>query len=526
MAKQADAKRGSRQLKPLVLSLEGRVLPTSGMMSSVVRPAPLVGATQPSQAALSIIDQVYLNVLGRSPTATEATNGARVIDRGGNGVRRVLVNLFHSSEYQTNTVNSIYNTAFGRAPTSSELNAALNVFRRTGSSRAVELSVYSSPAFFQTAGGTNADYVSALYSRILNRLPDSSSSAYVDRLGRGASRSSVARAILNSTESNQLTVNELYGRYLYRNADPSGLSFYSQSLARGNTPESVVISLILSPEYRNATSNVGTSIVSVAAGNPDFSTLVTAVQAAGLADLLSGPGPFTVFAPTNEAFAQLPAGTLQSLLNNPTQLRSLLLYHVVPGVLSGPQVQAQGVLTTAEGQNLGVSGGTSGTPLAVGGAKVLGTVRAGNGVIHVIDTVLTIPTQNIVGVAAGNPNFSTLVTAVQKAGLVSILQGPGPFTIFAPTNAAFAQLPAGTLQSLLNNPSALRSVLLYHAVPGALSTSALATRGTLATADGPTVQSQNLNGHFVVDQSNIIIPNVIATNGVIHAIDRVLIPPT
>src|SRR5512135_3799142 len=100
VAKQADAKRGSRQLKPLVLSLEGRVLPTSWMMSSVVRPAPLVGATQPSQAALSIIDQVYLNVLGRSPTATEATNGARVIDRGGNGVRRVLVNLFHSSEYQ------------------------------------------------------------------------------------------------------------------------------------------------------------------------------------------------------------------------------------------------------------------------------------------------------------------------------------------------------------------------------------------------------------------------------------------
>src|SRR5512147_2262067 len=129
MTKQADAKRGSRQLTPQVLSLEGRVLPTSGMMSSAVRQAaPLVGTTQPSQAALSIIDQVYLNVLGRSPTATEATNGARVIDRGGSGLRTGLVALFQSTEYRTNTVNSIYNTAFGRDPTSTERNSALNVF--------------------------------------------------------------------------------------------------------------------------------------------------------------------------------------------------------------------------------------------------------------------------------------------------------------------------------------------------------------------------------------------------------------
>ena len=277
------------------------------------------------------------------------------------------------------------------------------------------------------------------------------------------------------------------------------------------------------------------TIVEIAVGNPSFSTLVTAVKAAGLAETLSGKGPFTLFAPTNAAFAALPKGTLETLLKpeNRDLLRKVLTYHVVPGDLMARDLQS-GKVATVEGNSVAVQVKKNG--VKVNNANVIkADVDATNGVIHVIDRVLlppglmdTKPTQSgtIVDVAASNPAFSTLVTAVKAAGLVETLSGKGPFTVFAPTNEAFAALPKGTLEKLLKpeNREALRKVLTYHVVSGDLMAKDLRS-GRVKTVEGNSVAVQvNKNG-VKVNNINVIKADVDASNGVIHVIDQVLLPP-
>ncbi len=136
-------------------------------------------------------------------------------------------------------------------------------------------------------------------------------------------------------------------------------------------------------------------------------------------------------------------------------------------------------------------------------------------------------TQNIVDIVQGNPNFSTLATALDEADLERTLSGEGPFTVFAPTNAAFDALPPGTLNALLANKTALTSVLTYHVVPGSYLSTRIASMTSLPTVQGAalpvTVQAQ---GGVRVDGANVVTADIPASNGVIHIIDTVMIPPT
>ena len=189
-----------------------------------------------------------------------------------------------------------------------------------------------------------------------------------------------------------------------------------------------------------ATSTKNIVETAVAAGS--FKTLVAAVQAAGLAETLSG-GNFTVFAPTDEAFAKLPAGTLEMLLKpeNTAKLAAILPYHVVPGTVKAADVVKLTNAGTVQGQRVDILA-KDGT-VTVDGAKVVKTdIACSNGVIHVIDTVILPVDKNIVEVAASNGSFNTLVAAVKAAGLVETLSGKGPFTVLAPTDAAFATMVA------------------------------------------------------------------------------------
>ncbi|MBX3734074.1 MAG: fasciclin domain-containing protein [Verrucomicrobiae bacterium] len=261
------------------------------------------------------------------------------------------------------------------------------------------------------------------------------------------------------------------------------------------------------------------TLVEAAASNPDFSTLVTAVQAAGLIETLSGPGPFTVFAPNNAAFEKLPPGTVEALVADPVRLRSILLYHVVPGrvrstdLVVGPVITAQGAAAT-----ITLEGGPR-----IDDADIIATnVEASNGVIHVLDSVI-LPPPTLVEIAAGNPDFSTLVTAVQAAGLVETLSGPGPFTVFAPNNAAFEKLPPGTVEALVADPVRLRSILLYHVVPGRVRSTDLVA-GPVITAQGAAATITQ-EGDPRIDDADIIATNVEASNGVIHVLDSVILPP-
>ena len=274
-----------------------------------------------------------------------------------------------------------------------------------------------------------------------------------------------------------------------------------------------------------ATSTKNIVETAVAAGS--FKTLVAAVQAAGLAETLSG-GNFTVFAPTDEAFAKLPAGTLEMLLKpeNKAKLAAILTYHVVPGTVKAADVVKLTNAGTVQGQRVDILA-KDGT-VTVDGAKVVKTdIACSNGVIHVIDTVILPVDKNIVEVAASNGSFNTLVAAVKAAGLVETLSGKGPFTVLAPTDAAFAKLPAGTLENLLKpeNKKALVEILSYHVVPGVAAYSDQVVKMTeLPTVLGTMVKVTVKDGKVMLGNATVAIVDVETSNGVIHAIDTVLLP--
>lgn len=270
------------------------------------------------------------------------------------------------------------------------------------------------------------------------------------------------------------------------------------------------------------------SIAETAAKAGQFSTLLAAAKAAGLADTLAGEGSFTVFAPTDDAFAALPEGTVEALLGQPEKLKNILLHHVVAGAVPAKKVVKQEAVQSLFGQPLAID--TSGG-VAVDGANVIkADIEASNGVIHVIDRVLM--PKDIVEVAAGAGSFNSLLAAAKAAGLVDTLKADGPYTVFAPTDAAFAALPAGTVESLLQpeNREKLAAVLTYHVVPGRLMSADVVSKKTAATVQGGVLdvtvmkdQNNEISG-VRIDEANVVTSDLIATNGVIHVIDRVMLP--
>ncbi len=264
------------------------------------------------------------------------------------------------------------------------------------------------------------------------------------------------------------------------------------------------------------------SIVQTAIDAGTFNTLVAAVQAADLVEALEGAGPFTVFAPSDQAFAKLPAGTVEGLLENKEKLTSILLYHVVPGKVMAKDAMKLTTAKTLLGQDLAI---TAGEGVQVGGANVVSTdIACTNGVIHVVDSVIM--PKDIVGIAAGSADFSTLVAAVKAAGLVETLQGDGPFTVFAPTNAAFAKIPAATLEDLLKpeNKAKLQSILTYHVVPGKVMAQDVVGMKSAKTVEGGKVNISAKNGTVKINDATVTATDIVALNGVIHVIDTVLMP--
>jgi transforming growth factor-beta-induced protein len=277
-------------------------------------------------------------------------------------------------------------------------------------------------------------------------------------------------------------------------------------------------------------------IVAIASANPDFSILVEAVVAAGLVDTLKGTGPFTVFAPTNAAFAALLDElkiTKDALLANKPLLTSVLTYHVLSGKVLANQLSNGLAAATVQGQPIrfALAGGKASIVDARGrSANIVATdVLASNGVIHVLDKVILPTDKNIVQVAQGNPSFSILVEAVVAAGLVETLSGAGPFTVFAPTNDAFAALLQElhlTKAQLLANKPLLTKVLTYHVVSGQVLSSQIPFDQPIKSVEGQTFKiGKDLK---ITDQagrkSGIVATDVAATNGVVHVIDKVILP--
>lgn len=268
----------------------------------------------------------------------------------------------------------------------------------------------------------------------------------------------------------------------------------------------------------------GQTIVEIAASDPQFSTLVAAVQVAGLVETLSSEGPFTVFAPTNAAFAKLGDATIQALLNDPATLQSILLYHALSGSVYAADVLQRSSATTINGQDVvfSVRNGSA----YINDAKITITdIQASNGVIHVIDTVILPPTKDIVDTAVANPQLKGLVAAVQAAGLVDTLKSEGPFTVFAPTDAAFKKLGKATVEALLKDTAKLGNILTYHVVAGKLYSGDVLKTTSVATVNGSDLVFTLRKGMPYVNNARIVMTDILTTNGVIHIIDAVMLPP-
>lgn len=264
----------------------------------------------------------------------------------------------------------------------------------------------------------------------------------------------------------------------------------------------------------------------VSAGN--FNTLATALAEAGLADALKGKGPFTVFAPTDEAFARLPEGTVESLLKpeNSDKLIAVLTYHVVAGQVMAADVAKLSAAETLNGQRIDIR--TSGERVYVDGASVVSAdIKASNGVIHIVDAVLLPNHQSIVGVANDAGQFGTLLAAAKAAGLAEALGGEGPLTVFAPTDEAFGKLPEGTVEDLLKkeNLDDLAAILKYHVVQGRVFSDEVLKTKSIATLQGDMLKVSMKDGNPMVNEAGIIETDIDASNGVIHVIDHVLLPP-
>ncbi|MEM9936000.1 MAG: fasciclin domain-containing protein [Bacteroidota bacterium] len=282
------------------------------------------------------------------------------------------------------------------------------------------------------------------------------------------------------------------------------------------------------------------SIVETALATPDLSSLVAALQQANLVSDLEGPGPFTVFAPTNAAFQALldsnPAWNSLSDIDDAT-LTSVLLFHVTSGETRAADLTDTYVNTLSTGPNsepislqISVTGGVTFNGSA---APSLTDVEASNGVVHIIDEVMLPP--NVVNFALNNPDFSSLVAALTRADLstdyVTVLSGDGPFTVFAPTNAAFQALLDSNNEwsTLADIPvETLTAVLNYHVVSGAnVQEDQLSNNQDISTLGG-TLTTDLTSGAKLETTSgqsvDIVLTDVQGTNGVIHVVNSVLLP--
>jgi len=270
---------------------------------------------------------------------------------------------------------------------------------------------------------------------------------------------------------------------------------------------------------------------------------VAALSAADLVGALSDPeGPFTVFAPTDDAFAALPDGLVDCLVKEESKdvLSDILLYHVVSGKVFSTDLSDGMTATTLNGDDVTVD--LSDGPKIDKSTVILADVEASNGVIHVIDSVLVpddvdiegflascmaVPsTPDIPQTAIANGSFKTLVAALSAADLVGALSDPeGPFTVFAPTDDAFAALPDGLVDCLVKEESkdVLSDILLYHVVSGKVFSTDLSDGMTATTLNGDDV-TVDLSDGPKIDKSTVILADVEASNGVIHVIDSVLVP--
>lgn len=285
--------------------------------------------------------------------------------------------------------------------------------------------------------------------------------------------------------------------------------------------------LFLAMMIFGASYTFGQTIMETLEGTPQTSTLASALQEAGLDELLNGEGPYTIFAPINSAFNALPANFLDALLaDNDGLLTDLLANHVIDGTVLGDDLEVGQVYTSLYNESLEISLATNGD-FRVNNARIVFSESIGtNGVIHLVNRVVTPASPSIYDVVSESADHNVLLSALEASGLDAALAGPGNFTLFAPTDAAFENLPAELLQLLLNFPeSYLASVLSYHVVDDVAFAAELGDGQTLTTLLNGQEVTVTLSGDDVlINDALVTVADILTFNGVVHVIDAVLMP--
>jgi transforming growth factor-beta-induced protein len=285
-----------------------------------------------------------------------------------------------------------------------------------------------------------------------------------------------------------------------------------------------VIDAVLVPEMQKSN-----TIADIAVANSEFSILVEALMKADLVGAVAdSEAELTVFAPTNDAFVALLSELGATSLDDvPVEtLTDILLYHVIGSKAMSTDLSSGyfPTLSTFSDNNLSMYIEVGEGVTINGNTTVIAAdVEADNGVIHVVDKVILPP--SVVDIAIANENFSTLVSAVVKAGLVDALSGEGPFTVFAPTNAAFDALFAELGIAGIDDLSAeqLTPILLYHVVSGNVLSTDLANGEVPTLKEGSSI-TVDLSSGVMINESNVVAADVQGANGVVHVIDKVLLP--
>ena len=278
--------------------------------------------------------------------------------------------------------------------------------------------------------------------------------------------------------------------------------------------------------YSGGSSN---TIMDLVAADARFKTLAAAVNAAGLGEVLSGAGPFTVFAPTDAAFESLPEGTVEALLTGEgkTSLISILKNHVVSGRADLSSALGAGSISNLENNTLKVTF-SEGSVRVNDAVLRQADVSTSNGIVHIIDSVL-VPTKegptSILETANKAGSFKTLLAAVETAGLEDYLESGESVTIFAPTHAAFNKFPAGTVEQLLKpeNRKKLETVLINHALQGSVGAGTALSQGTAETLGNQTLTFKIKEGRFQVNGITIDTVDLVCSNGIIHVVDEVIL---
>lgn len=263
------------------------------------------------------------------------------------------------------------------------------------------------------------------------------------------------------------------------------------------------------------------NIVQLLRNDGRFNTLVSAINAADIADVLASGGPFTVFAPTDRAFRALPAGVLEGLLDDPAALTEILTYHVVAGEYNSAQVTSRTTIETAQGLNAYVS--LTGRSVLINDAAVVDVdLEATNGVVHVIDQVITPP--SLYDVARFDGRFNYLVRAIGIVGAEEEAMSGGPYTVFAPIDSAIEMYGDAEIEAVAADADLLAEGLLLHIFDGVWTSQSDVETGYALSISGVPAFVEFKNGTAYINGARVISADIMATNGVIHAIDDVALP--